>query len=92
MRHLPVLGVAGLILGIVGGMLGGPMWFAAGTFVFGLAMLAAYGYVLFDSERSETMAPYDVGESPPDIAPAQAEEELRRKDRGTVQEGGKGAF
>lgn len=92
MRHLPVLGVVGLILGIAGGMLGGPIWLVAGSLLFGLALLAAYGYVLFESEHTETMAPYDIGEPPPEIAPAQAEEELRRKDRGTVQQRGKGAF
>ncbi len=92
MRYVLFLGIAGLILGILGGLLGAATWFAAGTFVFGIALLSAYGYCLFSSEASETMEPYDIGEEPSGVAPAQAEEELRRKDRGAVRTGGRGAF
>jgi hypothetical protein len=92
MRYIPILGVAGLIIGILGGFLGAAIWFTAGTLVFGIALLSAYGYRLFNSEASETMEPYDVGEEPPAVAPAQGEEELRRKDCGTVRTGGRGAF
>ncbi len=84
MRHFATLGIIGLVLGIVGGLFGAATWFAAGSLVFGVTMISAYGYALFNSEASEAVAPYEIGEASPEVAPAQAEEELRRKDRGTV--------
>ena len=84
MRTIVFLGIAGLTLGILGGFFGGPMWLAAGSFVFGAAMLGACGYAYWNSESAQVIEPYDIGEEPPSIAPASAEQELRRKDRGTV--------
>ncbi len=91
MPTLVVLGIAGLVLGVAGGLFGGPTWLAAGSLVFGIAMIAAYGYVLFNGPASG-IEPYHVAEEPPEIAPMQGETELRRKDRGTVRKEQNGAF
>lgn len=92
MRTLGVLGIVGIALGIGCGVFGAPIEVTAVSFTFGVAMFFAFGHAMFEAFRTEAPEPYDLGEVPPHIAPAPAELELSRKDRGTIESKKSGAF
>ena len=81
MRPVVVSGFIALLLGAVASVATGDMlWLGVGGLVLVGAIFAVGGHSLFEA----SVEPYDIGEEPPPINPVTAENELRRKDRGSV--------
>ena len=85
LSFVAVAGVAGVVAAILGGAFGLEVLFAIGATVAALcvAVLACYA-VLRQRQVPYPFSDFEVGAEEPAIAPQTAEQELRRKDRGTI--------
>jgi hypothetical protein len=85
MKAIVAIAVAGLVVGIVGGLLGNNAWFYGGEAVAFVGFLTLWLYSIW--KRPQSIVDLD-GATPdyetPAIDPARAEQELQRKNRGTV--------
>jgi uncharacterized membrane protein len=79
------IAVAGLLAGIVGGFLGSDAWFYGGQAVAfaGFVILCLF-YLWKRPQAIVEIDAEDMGDEPPAIDPTRAEQELQRKNRGTV--------
>jgi hypothetical protein len=90
MKAIAIVFVAGLIVGIVGGVVTGDGWFHGGEAVVvgGLACLYAYAaWKRPDVLMVETIDSIDDEPQPPPADALTMEHELRRKDRGEERRG-----
>ena len=85
MKAIIAIAMAGLAVGIVGGFLGHDAWFYGGEAVAFVSLLILWLYSIWKRPRSIVdLDADDFGDAPPAIDPTRAEQELQRKNRGTV--------
>ena len=85
MKAIIAIAVAGLAAGIVGGFLGHDTWFYGGEAVAFVVLLILWLYSIWKRPRSIVdVDADDLDDAPPAIDPVRAEQELQRKNRGTV--------
>jgi hypothetical protein len=85
MKAIVAIAVAGLAVGSVGGFLGHDAWFYGGEAVALVGLLILWLYSIWKRPRSILDVDADGLEGGPSaIDPVLAEQELQRKNRGTV--------
>ena len=85
-RAIALVALIGFAVGIIGGLVGGGAWFHGVELVFFVGAVVVWLYSLWKRPQGlDTLAMEDTPPEydPPPINVASAEQELRRKDRGT---------
>ena len=88
MKAVVAIGTIGLMVGIIGGFLGGNEWLGVGSLIFTpCGIILSIYYFTRRGTSLEDFVVDDVETQAPPIDHRLSEQELRRKDRGTVPKG-----
>lgn len=91
MKAVAIIFSAGLIIGIVGGLVNGETWFYEGVALIAGGVAALFGYAIYRRPDAVLDMMTDRVEDDPQSPPVDAftmENELKRKDRGEVRSKG----